>query len=101
MHLIGPYRRGTFQSRCLEPDELATFPYRQFLPSFERFRISGLDFDTSAPEKTDEPATGKPERIKFALKNFETVLKNRVNGFRPISKTRWKISLSRSRRRFL
>ncbi len=71
---------GLSKAAALEPDELATFPYRQFLPSFERFRISGLDFDTSAPEKTDEPATGKPERIKFALKNFETVLKNPVNG---------------------
>ncbi len=72
--------KGLTQAAALEVDELATFPYRQFLPTFERFRISGLDFDTSAPKKTDEPATGKPERIKFALKNFETVLKNPVNG---------------------
>lgn len=71
---------GLSKAAALEPDELATFPYRQFLPTLERFRISGLDFNTSAPDKTDEPATGKPERIKFTLKNFETVLKNPVNG---------------------
>ncbi|MEJ8307795.1 hypothetical protein [Agrobacterium larrymoorei] len=71
---------GLSKAAALEPDELATFPYRQFLPTFERLRIGGLDIDTSAPEKTDEPATGNPERIKFTLKNFETVLKNPING---------------------
>lgn len=71
---------GLSQAAALEADELATFPYRQFLPIFERLRIGGLDFDTSAPENTDEAATGTPERIKFTLKNFETVLKNPVNG---------------------
>lgn len=71
---------GLSKAAALEPDELATFPYRQFLPTFERLRIGGLDIDTSAPEKTDKPATGNPERIKFTLKNFETVLKNPING---------------------
>jgi len=72
--------KGLTQAAALEADELATFPVKQFFPTFDRLRLAGLDFDTSGPKKSDEPVDGKPERIKFTLKNFETVLKDPVNG---------------------
>ncbi|MDR6101490.1 hypothetical protein QE369_001668 [Agrobacterium larrymoorei] len=72
--------KGLTQAAALEADELATFPVKQFFPTFDRLRLAGLDFDTSGTKKSDEPVDGKPERIKFTLKNFETVLKDPVNG---------------------
>ncbi len=64
----------------LGDQEIATFEYKRLMPAFGRMRFGGLDFDTSAPESSEDAEAGAPERIKFTLGKFESVMLKPING---------------------
>ena len=68
----------------LDDTEIETFPFNRLIPQLGTIRVGGINVDVAAPEKSDEEANeepkGKPERIKFTLKNFEMGLTKPFNG---------------------
>ncbi|WP_209089807.1 hypothetical protein [Agrobacterium tumefaciens] len=64
----------------LDESEMETFAFNRLIPEFGRMHLGGINVDFAAPEKPDEEAPAKPERIKLSLKNFDMGLTKPYNG---------------------
>ncbi|MDS7595511.1 hypothetical protein [Agrobacterium tumefaciens] len=77
--------KGLHTLAGLDEQQIETFPFGQLMPEFGTIRLAGLNVDVAASkdedaEGQDDAAASVPERVKFALKNYEMALTKPYNG---------------------
>ncbi|MET0171222.1 MAG: hypothetical protein ABW206_02355 [Agrobacterium vaccinii] len=76
----GSTLEGLTQIVGLDETQIQNFPFNRLIPELGKVRVAGINVDFIAPETAGEESPGAPERVKFALKNFEMGLTKPFNG---------------------